>query len=194
VLAEIIALIVAYRYLAIFPIALFEAPLMSVVIGFFAATGDLNLFLAFGIVILGDFVGDTVLYVVGRWYRHLFLKVGPRLNLSPERVGKVLEYFGRHDRRAIVISKLVHGVGFTGLITAGSLRIPYRRFIVTCLAVSISQSAVLAALGMLSGGAYKAFAQMLGYFDIAVAAIILLGAFFLYRTLIAKIGDQDVKN
>ena len=51
-LAEITALIMAYKYWAILPFALFEAPLMSIVIGFFAAAGQLDLFLAFGIVVL----------------------------------------------------------------------------------------------------------------------------------------------
>jgi len=194
VLAEVTALILAYRYWAILPFALFEAPLMSIVIGFFAATGDLNLFLAFGIVVLGDFVGDTVLYVFGRWCRPLVERAGLQLNLSPERVGKVLDYFGRRDRRAIVISKLVHGIGFTGLIAAGSVRVPYRRFILTCLVVTVSQSAVLVAVGMLSGRAYKSFAHFLGYLDIAVAVIALLVLFVLYRKLIGKIGERNAKD
>src|SRR5882757_10809659 len=109
---------------------------MSIVIGFFAATGQLNLVLAFGIVALGDFVGDTALYVFGRWCRPWLQRLGGRLSFSPAHVSKVVEYFGRRDRHAIVISKLVHGVGFTGLIAAGSLRVPYSRFIVTCVVVS----------------------------------------------------------
>jgi membrane-associated protein len=191
VLDEIIKLVLAYRYLAIFPFALFEAPLMSIVIGFFAATGQLNVYLAFGIVVLGDSIGDTALYVFGRYFRGLFERVGLRMNLSPVRVKKVLDYFGKRDRRAIVISKLVHGVGFTGLIVAGSIRVPFRRFILTCVIVTVSQSAVLAAIGLLSGVAYQSFAHWLGYLDFVVAAVFVLGLFFLYRTVIAKIDDQN---
>ena len=63
-----------------------------------------------------------MLYGLGRWCRPWLERVGARLSFSPARVSKVvIEYFGRRDRRAIVISKLVHGVGFTGLIAAGSL-------------------------------------------------------------------------
>src|SRR5579871_575946 len=122
---------------------------MSIVIGFFAATGGLNLYVSFGIVVLGDSIGDTTLYVFGRYFRPLFERAGGRLNLSPARVRRVLDYFGKRDRRAIVISKLVHGVGFTGLIVAGSLRVPFRRFIITCVIVTLSQSAVLAVIGLL---------------------------------------------
>ena len=192
-LAEITAFVLAYRYWAIFPFALFEAPLMSIAIGFFAATGQLNLYFAFGIVVLGDSIGDTVLYIFGRFCRPLFEKVGLRLNLSPERARTVLDYFGKRDRRAIVISKLVHGVGFTGLIVAGSIRVPFRRFILTCVVVTILQSAVLAAVGLLSGTAYQSFAHLLGYFDIVVAAAVVFGLFFLYRTVIGKIGDGGVQ-
>jgi membrane protein DedA with SNARE-associated domain len=188
-LAEITALILAYRYWAILPFALFEAPLMSIVIGFFAATGFLNLFLAFGIVVAGDFIGDTALYIFGRWGRPIFAKIGLRLNFPPEHVQKVLAYFGSRDRRAIVISKLVHGVGFTGLVVAGSVRVPYRRFAATCICVTVLQSAALTGIGMLSGKAYGSFAHYLDYFNGAAAVLLLLTIFVLYRSLIGKISN-----
>ena len=190
-LDQIIALVKDYRYWAIVPFALFEAPLMSIVIGFFAATGDLNLFRAFAIVVLGDSIGDTVLYVFGRWLRPRLEGLGLHLNISAGRVQRVLDYFGKRDRRAIVISKLVHGVGFTGLIVAGSIRVPYRRFIATCIIVTVSQSAVLAVAGMLAGRAYQSVAQWLGYLDFVVAAVALIGLFFAYRALISKIDDHN---
>ncbi len=192
--AEVTALIVAYQYSAILILSLVEAPLMSIVIGFFAATGHLNLYVAFALVVLGDFIGDTVLYGFGRWCRPLFERIGFRLNLSPARVRIVLDYFGKRDRRAIVISKLVHGVGFTGLIAAGSIRVPFRRFILTCIVVTVCQSALLAVVGTLSGAAYQSFAQLLGYLDAVVAAIFLLGLFILYRTLIKKITEHEAKD
>ena len=88
----------------------------------------------------------------------------------------------------------MHGIGFTGLIAAGSLHMPFRRFIVTCMIVTISQSAVLTVIGTLSGRAYQSFANMLGYLDFLVAAVFLLVLFILYRTLIAKIAERDGKD
>lgn len=192
-LTEIITFVQAYRYWAILPFALFEAPLMSIVIGFFAATGYVSFLPAFGIVVAGDFIGDTALYVFGRWCRPLFEKIGVHLNIAPARARKVLEYFGRRDRRAIVISKLVHGVGFTGLIVAGSVRVPYARFAVTCVIVTILQSAVLAVIGMFSGKAYESVAHYLGYFDIVAAAFLLLVVFVLYRAFIKAIDEGETK-
>lgn len=192
--ADIVALVVAHKYWFILLVALFEAPLVSIIIGFLWATGDLDLLLALGIVALGDCIGDTALFIFGRWCRPLWEKMGLRLNLSPRRTRGVLEYFGQRDRRAIVISKLVHGVGFTGLIAAGSLRIPYRRFILTCIAVSVAQSAVLAAVGVLSGRAYQSMIQWLGYLDLLVAAVFVLGLFVLYKLLATRIGDGDAES
>jgi membrane-associated protein len=188
-LAEITTLILAYKYWAIVPFALFEAPLLSIVVGFFAVTGQLNLFLAFGIIVLGDFTGDTVLYVLGRWGRPLLDKIGLHLNISATQMQTALDYFGRNDRRAIVISKLIHGVGFTGLVVAGSARVPYHRFAVTCVSVTIFQSAVLAAVGMVSGRAYQSFAHYLGYFNIVATAAFLLVIIVFYRMLLRKIGE-----
>jgi membrane-associated protein len=190
-LSEITALILAYRYWVILPIAVIDAPLLSIFIGFLVATGHLNLFLAFGIIVLGDVISDTALYVFGRWCRPAFEKAGLHLNFSPARVRKVLEYFKRRDRRAIVFSKLARGVGFTGLIVAGSIRVPYRRFVVTCVIVTVGQSGVLIAVGMLSGQAYQSFALYLGYFDVVAAVVLVFALFVLYKMLINKIDDGD---
>jgi membrane protein DedA with SNARE-associated domain len=190
VLAEITALVLVHRYWAILLIALFEAPVMSIVVGFFAATGDLNLFLAFGGIVLGDFIGDCALYVFGRRSRRLFARVGRRLRLSPSNARRVLGLLEQRDRRAVVLSKLVHGIGFTGLIAAGGMRMPFRRFILTCVVVTVCQSAVLVAVGLLSGHAYRMFAHLLGYFDVAAAAIGLVVLFPLYRTLVATISER----
>ena len=192
-LAEITALILAYKYWAIVPFALFEAPLLSMVVGFFALTGQLSLFLAFGIIVLGDFAGDTTLYVLGRWGRPLFDKVGLHLNISATQMQTALDYFGRNDRRAIVISKLIHGIGFTGLVVAGSAKVPYHRFAITCVAVTICQSAALVAVGMLSGRAYQSFAHYLGYFNIVATAGFLLVIIIFYRMLVRKIGEPNAK-
>ncbi len=189
-IAEVSALILAYRYWAILAISLFEAPLMSIIIGFFVATGDVDLYYAFALVVLGDFIGDTFLWVVGRRFRPLFERLGLKLNLSRARARKVIEYLGSRDRRAVVIAKLVHGIGFTGLIAAGSVRMPFVRFILTCVTVTVCQSAVLAGVGVLSGRAYQSYASLLGYVDAAVAAVALLALFLLYRRLVAAIGEE----
>jgi membrane protein DedA with SNARE-associated domain len=118
-------------------------------------------------------------------------KVGLHLNLSAVQVQGALDYFGRNDRRAIVISKLVHGVGFTGLLVAGSARVPYHRFAITCVAVTISQSAVLVAVGMLSGRAYLSFARYLGYFNVVAMAAFLLVIIVLYGMLLRTIGKEN---
>ena len=66
---------------------------------------------------------------------------------------------------------------------------PYRRFAVTCIGVTIFQSAVLAAIGMVSGRAYKSFANYLGYFNIVATAAFLLAIIVFYRMLLRKIGE-----
>jgi membrane protein DedA with SNARE-associated domain len=186
-LAEITALLVVYRYWVIFPFALFEAPLMSIVIGFFVAIGQLSLLPAFSIVVAGDVIGDTALYFFGRWGRPAFAKAGSRLGLSPSRAGYMADQYVRHSQRAIVVSKLVHGIGFTGLIVAGSLRVPYPRFFLTCIVVTIAQSAVLIVIGMLSGNAYQSLASYLDYFNAVLAGALIVGSFIFYRSLARKI-------
>src|SRR5471032_2091804 len=110
-LVELTSLLLVYRYWAILPFALFEAPLMSIVIGFFVVTGHLSLLPAFGIVVAGDMIGDTVLYLFGRWGRPLFSRANMRLGQSGPKTNYIAAQYVQHSYRAVVISKLVHGVG-----------------------------------------------------------------------------------
>ena len=65
----------------------------------------------------------------------------------------------------------------------------YPRFLVVSIIVTISQSAVLVAVGILFGGAYQSFASYLGYFDILVAAVFIVGGVFFYRSLVKRLGE-----
>jgi membrane protein DedA with SNARE-associated domain len=171
-LAEIVLLLNTYKYLILFPIVVVEGPITAIIAGFLVSLGILNPFLVYIIVVAGDVVGDSILYIFGRWGGESFIRrIGPYLGVTPERIDKVKEYFNSYGRRAVTMSKLFHGVGIAGLVTAGSLKVPYRKYIFICFSVTLAQAFVFLMVGVLFGGAYMQMSKYLDYFATATIAI-----------------------
>jgi membrane protein DedA with SNARE-associated domain len=71
---------------------------------------------------LGDIAGDAGVYFIG-YYGKRFLRY---FKVTDEKLEKAKLYFRDNHVKAIMMSKLVHGIGFTGLIAAGALHVPYK--------------------------------------------------------------------
>ena len=180
---QLIPFIIAYKYEILFPLAIIEGPLLAVVAGFLVSLGTLNMFIVYAIIVLGDVIGDSIFYLLGRSGHSFLAKHGHFIGATPERLATTREYFDNHHTKAITASKLIHGIGVTGLITAGSLKIPYRKFITTCMLVSFPQAAVLLVIGILFGHAYN---QIGHYFSVfaewgVIVGITVLVIFLIYR-------------
>ncbi len=171
-LVEIVSLLNTYKYLILFPIAVIEGPIISIIAGFLVSLGIFNPFFVYIILIAGDVVGDSILYALGRWGGEpLVRKIGPYLGATTERIDKVKEYFNSYGRRAVTMSKLFHGIGMAGLVTAGSLKVPYRKYIFICFSVTLVQAFVFLMVGILFGSAYMQMSKYLDYFATATIAI-----------------------
>lgn len=180
---QLIPFIIAYKYELLLPLAIIEGPLLAVVAGFLVSLGILNTFIVYVIIVLGDVIGDSLFYLLGRSGHSFIAKHGHFIGATPERLASTREYFDNHHNKAITASKLIHGIGVTGLITAGSLHVPYRRFITSCMMVSFPQAAVLLTIGILFGHAYN---QIGHYFDLfaewgVVIGLTVLVIFLVYR-------------
>ena len=63
---QIVVLVDQYKYLILLPFAVFEGPIATVIGGFLASIGVLNFFWVFVISVLGDFLGDSAWWAIGR--------------------------------------------------------------------------------------------------------------------------------
>jgi membrane protein DedA with SNARE-associated domain len=180
-LSGLVLLLTKYKYLLLFPLAIIEGPIITVIAGFFVTLGLLNPVLVYVVVVFGDMVGDSFLYMVGRGGGTAVRKIFRR-PVNTEKLEKAKKYFDANRDKALIMSKIVHGLGISGLVAAGSLRISYRKFFVTCTLVSMVQSGILLLVGILFGHAYKQINQYLGYFGIVTLIVgVLIIVFFIIR-------------
>lgn len=170
-LQQTVALLMTYKYALLFPLSIIEGPIVTVIGGFLASLHLMNWVAIYIIVILGDIVGDTLIYSFGRWGGEFFKKHGFRIGVTHERLEVAKEYFTNHHHKALIASKLFHGIGVSGLVAAGILKISYMRFIRTCLVISLLQAAAFLLIGIFFGHAYQQIGQ---YFDTYAAVISLI--------------------
>ncbi len=173
-----IALLLTYRYLIFIPLSIIEGPIVTVIAGFLVSTGVFNPVIIYLIALVGDFLGDTGLYLLGRYGNKFIHRYGSKIGITAERMKEAASFFAQHHHKAISFSKLLHGVGFVGLITAGSLKISFKRYIKTCFFITAVQSFIMLLIGILFGHAYIKIGKYLNYYAAITSVIVLVCIFF----------------
>lgn len=184
---QIIDLILIYKYLILIPISIVEGPIITVIAGFMVTLGLLNIWLVFLIIVLGDVIGDTMAYCFGRFGGGALLhRYGHRVGITATRVEQAKGYFSTNHKKALMMSKLIHGIGTAGLFAAGSLKIPYLRYVKTCFLISLIQAGVLLVLGIFFGHTYIQIGKYFDYYAAGGSVIMLAFIAFLIFKKITK--------
>ena len=171
--ADVEILLQTYGYLLLFPLAIMEGPIVTVIAGFLVTTSVFNPFVVYAIVVFGDVLGDAFWYLTGRfgggwkftkWIEGMF-------GITPNSIDSARQKFADHRFKMMTVAKLAYGIGSAGLVAAGIVRVPYLLFATTCLIVTLTQAAFFLGLGMLFGAAYEQVAVYINYFAAATLAL-----------------------
>lgn len=186
---HVLLLLIRYRYFILFPLAIVEGPVVTIIAGFLCSIGVFNPFLVYAIIIVADNIGDTLYYALGYWGRSGHLeKLSTWLGLTQQRLDRVKKYIGSNPYKTITLSKIILGVGVAGLFLAGKSKVPYLRFFKICLLTSIVQCAVYLGIGYFFGAFYQQISHYLDYVaSISIVAAIGLILFFIIRSKLKKI-------
>ncbi len=170
----VISLVTRFGYLALFPLAAVEGPVVALGAGFMVSLGYLSFLPAYAMLILGDIISDSGYYYLGRFgnRRKLVEKYGVRLGRLSRNMGIMEKLWERHGRKTMVLSKLAYGLSTPFLVSAGLVAMPLRRFVSYALPVTLIQYAGLMAAGYALGHSYRLAADYLWYGAILFAAIL----------------------
>ena len=185
---DIIPLLETYKYLVLFPLAIIEGPILTVVAGFLVSLGVMNIYIVYVIIVLGDVIGDALYYGLGRFGSGFLHRHGHWVGVTTERLQRTKTVYQDHHFKAVALSKLIYGIGLAGMIVAGSLKVPYRRFIVAASLVSVVQSAALLLIGIFFGYAYVQIEQYLN--DFAAAASV-SAAVIIFMLAVRHVRKQE---
>lgn len=174
----IVGWLAAYRYAVLLPIAIAEGPIISVIAGFLVSIGQMNFGIAFGLLVLGDVIGDFGLYSIGRWGGvKLIEKYGRRFGVTPARVEKLETFFEKHAAKTLLFGKWGHAFGFPILVSAGVAKEPPLQFGLISVGGTIPKTFILMFLGFYFGSSYGLIDHYFTYFAIGTVALVAIVGF-----------------
>jgi membrane protein DedA with SNARE-associated domain len=187
---QALALILQFKYLILFPLAAFEGPVVSLIAGFLVYTGQLNPYIAFVVLILGDVIPDSVYYFIGRFgnAKNLHSKV----RVISNNFKRIETMWSEHGKKTMFLGKLAYGLSHFFLISAGLVKMPFRKFVAYAVLVTFFQFGILMALGYYLGGSYQAIASRIKGAEILIGALAVL-IFVGYFTLSKRIKEWVLK-
>ena len=187
-LDSLIVLLSTYKYFLLFPISVVEGPIISVISGLLCSQGIFSIPITYFVLIMGDMVGDTLYYSIGRWGGRPFIKRwGHFFGLNENRLIKLDSHFKIHAGKTILIGK-TQAIGGFFLAAAGMSKMSYPTFIWFNFIGTVAKSMSLLLIGYFAGHAYKLIDQYLGFYAIIITTILV--AIVISYFLIKKLRDK----
>ena len=184
-LQQIILWLSAYKYFALFPLAVAEGPIITVIAGFFASLGYLNFWLAYIIIVAGDLIGDALHYAIGRFGGSQFIvRWGHYFGIGLDQVESLEKQFDKRGDKLLFIGKMSHGIGGAFLIAAGIIKMSFGKFIFSNMLASLLKSMLLLLIGFYFGHALatiSTYLEKIALISIGAAIFAFLIYFFYFR-------------
>lgn len=185
ILIEFMTPILAHvGYRIVFFMALFEStPLFGMLVpglfvtmlgGFFAKLGILNLPLVYVLATVGAFTGDCIGYLLGRWYGSSLIKrFGKYILLSQEHYQTTEQIMKEHAYKAIILGRLSPVTRALAPFVGGTAHIPVYKFISATFTGAMFWSGCFVTLGYLFGHTYETLSKYIDYGALILFGIIL---------------------
>ena len=192
--AQILQVLISYKYYILFPLATIEGSIVTVIAGFLSAQGLMNVYFVYLVVMAGDLTGDMLYYALGRWgFKPAFERRGKLSNIFFLKVKALQAHFVRHSGKTLLFGKMAHGVGSILLTAAGASRVSFGKFIIFNVFGTVLKSLILVLVGYYFGSAY---ARINHYFDWLALGTLALAALFLalyfFTVQVSKEIERDL--
>ncbi len=180
-LGEILSVLGQYKYWVIFPIALIEGPIITVISGFLVNLGVLQGFVAYCVLVVADVLGDTLYYFAGRYWKHSsWIKKIVKFFGYDENTEKYLEeHFRKHKFKTFLIGKFTHGIGGMIEIASGIAGIRFWEYLFISFITTLPKAFILFFIGYYAGTYYEKindYLQNVAFFTVTIVVFFVLFA------------------
>lgn len=148
---------------------LFTAGLLASILGF-------NLFLLIPLIFIATFFGSLAGYYIGLYIESIHRYSILKKILKPEYIDQAHQFFERHGKTAIILSRFVPFIRTFAPIAAGMAHMSQPVFIRYSLISSLLWSTSMTLLGYFLGRTFPGIEKYLSYYIIGVVIVSLLPA------------------
>ncbi|MEI6528560.1 MAG: VTT domain-containing protein [bacterium] len=185
-------LLLKYKYLVLFPSAVLEGPLVSLIVGFLIRTDVLSFWLSFLILILGDIIPDTIFYCIGYFGRDtkFVRKHITNSKFFSGHLSVIEKLWSNHGRKTMFLGKLAYGMALPFLVSAGLAKMPFKKFITYAVPVSVIQYGTIVLVGYLLGHSFQIASGYIGAIYYLLAAVVVISIVIYY--LVMKYAQKKI--
>lgn len=184
-LNQLVSWLATYKYFALFPLAVIEGPIITIIAGFFSSLGYINFFAAYGVIVVGDLIGDVGHYLIGRFGGRKFIdRWGRYLGVGEQQVESLEKQFVKRGDKLLFIGKMSHGVGGAFLVAAGIIKMPLGKFLSSNFLATLIKSMALLLVGFYFGRAFtliNTYLERVAIISAGTAVLLLIVYFFYFR-------------
>jgi len=149
--------------------------------GFNVSNGEYSLLAATLVGATANLVGSWIAYGIGYAGRvDILEKHGRKLHIKPSHLATADRWFERHGDATVFFTRMLPIVRTFISLPAGVARMPFWRFSVLTFLGCLPWVFLLTFIGQQVGDRWEQWKDSLHYVDYAVAAIIVLGAIYLF--------------
>ena len=170
----VIALVKLHGIGLLVPLAILEGPIVTVIAAYLASLAYLNIWAVIVVVILGDLLGDIVLYGAGRWGSGA--RWMARLGLDEARLQRLTEHFEGKGPRTLLVGKWTHTAGAAVLFAAGVARMNFAAFLFWNTLATIPKSLIFVVIGYSFGHLYNSINDWIGRASVLMGTILIFTA------------------
>ena len=178
-----------YGYWAMLPLMTIEGPVVTLVSAMLASLGAFFWPWVLILSILGDIIGDVILYFIGYKYgMHFVRKIGKHIGITESLVLKMEKYFQRHGGKTIFAVKSTTGLCWAAFTAAGIVKMDFKKFLKYSFLGGIVWSGSLVAMGYFYGYLWKSIKEYIDWIGwvITIVAIVSFAIITLYKKFQAK--------
>ncbi|MEK7193550.1 MAG: DedA family protein [Patescibacteria group bacterium] len=186
----------SYGYFVILLVMLLEGPIITVLAAFAASLGYLNIIIVYMLSFFGDWITDVFYYALGYWGRKKIIeRYGYKVGITEGWLERIETVLKRHSAKSLAIIKLMPVIPTVGLIVAGAIRMPFKKFLITITAVILGTSTTYTVIGYFFGSAYQNILHTLNNGVLAFILLLIAGVFIyhLYKMMRTKLIEQFKK-
>lgn len=142
----------SYGYAIMLPLMILEGPVATLAAAILASLGAFNVWIVLILSIIGDMVGDVILYGLGYHYGMGFVqRFGKYIGITEKLVLKMEKYFERHGGKTIFAVKSTTGLCWAAFTAAGIVKMDFKKFIKYSIYGGIIWSGFLVFMGYFYG-------------------------------------------
>ena len=189
-LEHLLTLFEHYKYLVILPIAIVEGPIIAVISGFIVSLGLANGYIIYILLLLGDLIGDSLHYALGRYGREKrwLGRIRDFFGYDDDVENFLQKHFEMHKGKTFIVAKVSHGLGGAVQVAAGMARVNYRQFFWWNFIGTLPKSLILMLIGYYAGHSYIKINTYLGVISLATIGIVvaLIAGYILLAKFVKK--------